>query len=275
MTAAAQPDQLLKIAVEVAREAAALAQRYRVEGIGDVGIKSTTTDIVTAADRAVERLIVGLFRERRPGDAVLGEEFGAQHVGESGPSEASAVRWVVDPIDGTVNYVYGLEHYAVSIAAEVDGVSVAGVVTNAATGQEWTALRGGGAWRDGRRLTGSNQTDLGQALLATGFGYHPARRAYQAQVLAHVLPRVRDVRRFGAASLDLCLVAEGQVDVYYETGLNAWDHAAGGLIATEAGLRVAGLRGAAASSTMVVAAPPALFEPLQDLLTSLAADAGP
>lgn len=271
MTATTQADELLGIAVEAAREAAALAQKYRAEGIGDVGTKSTSTDIVTAADRAVERLIAAFLRERRPDDAVLGEEYGAQANGAA----SGRVRWVVDPIDGTVNYFYGLDQYAVSIAAEVDGVSVAGVVRNAATGQEWTATRGGGAWRDGRRLTGSTQTELGQALVATGFGYDPARRAYQARVLAEVLPRVRDLRRFGAASLDLCLAAEGRVDAYYEKGLNPWDHAAGGLIATEAGLRLGGLRGQPPSPAMVVAAPPALYQPLLDLLASVDADGGP
>ncbi len=151
----------------------------------------------------------------RPGDAVLGEEYGEAGTGR----RPGTVRWIVDPIDGTVNYLYGLPHYAVSLAAEVDGEVVAGVVRNAATGEEWTATAGGGAWRDGRRLTGSPATDLGQALVATGFGYDAARRAHQAAVLAELIPRVRDIRRFGAAALDLCLAAEGRVDAYYEKGL--------------------------------------------------------
>jgi myo-inositol-1(or 4)-monophosphatase len=185
------------------------------------------------------------------------------------------VRWVVDPIDGTVNYVYGIPHYAVSIAAEVDGVAVAGVVRNVETGEEWTAVRGGGAWRAGVRLTGSGETVLDRALIATGFGYAAARRAHQAGVVAHLLPRVRDIRRFGAASLDLCAAAEGRVDGYFEKGLGPWDHAAGGLIAQEAGLRVTGLRGAAAGPELVLAAPEGLYQHLHDLLVTLDADGGP
>ena len=211
--------------------------------------------------------MIDALRSYRPDDAVLGEESG----GDGG----GPVRWILDPIDGTVNYLYDLPVYAVSLAAEVDGTVVAGVVRNAATGREWTAVRGGGAYRDGRRLTGSTVTDLAQALLATGFGYDPARRAYQARVLAELLPRVRDVRRFGAAALDLCLAAEGAVDVYYEKGLNLWDHAAGGLVAAEAGLRVTGLAGAPPGPDLVLAAPPALYDALHDRLVALDATGGP
>jgi myo-inositol-1(or 4)-monophosphatase len=164
--------------------------------------------------------------------------------------------------------------YAVSLAAEVDGVVVAGVVLNAATGEEWTAVRGGGAHRDGRRLAGSTATDLSQALVATGFGYDAARRAHQAAVLARLLPRIRDIRRIGAASIDLCLAAEGLVDAYYEKGLNAWDQAAGGLVAAEAGLRVTGLSGAPPGPDLVLAAPPALYDQLHDLLATLDAAGG-
>jgi myo-inositol-1(or 4)-monophosphatase len=271
----ADPEELLAVAVDVARQAAALAVARRADGIGEVGTKSTATDLVTAADRAVERLIVELLRERRPGDEVLGEEYGGgEHGGgpEVGPDR---IRWVVDPIDGTVNYVYGLPHYAVSVAAEVRGEAVAGVVVNAPSGEEWTAVRGGGAWRDGHRLVCSQVADLGQALVATGFGYDAARRAHQAGVLPHLLPRVRDIRRFGAASIDLCFAAEGRVDAYFEKGLNAWDHAAGGLVAVESGLLVAGLRGQPPGPAMVLAASPALFPALHALLVELDADGGP
>lgn len=266
-----KPAELLEIAVSVAREAARTAREMRSVGITDVGTKSTATDVVTAADRAVERQITAALRRVRPQDAVFGEEYGDAG-GAGGPG---SVRWIVDPIDGTVNYLYGLPQYAVSLAAEVDGEVVAGVVCNAATGDEWTATRGGGAWRAGRRLFGSSRTDLAQSLIATGFGYHPDRRAHQAKVLAGLIHHVRDVRRFGAASLDLCLAAEGGVDAYYEKGLNPWDHAAGGLIAREAGLRVGGLNGAPPGPDLVVAAPPALFAPLHDLLASLGAAEGP
>jgi myo-inositol-1(or 4)-monophosphatase len=185
------------------------------------------------------------------------------------------VRWVLDPIDGTVNYLYGLPQYAVSLAAEIDGEAVAGVVINAATGDEWTAVRGGGAWRGDRRLHPSTRTRLDQSLVGTGFGYDAKRRAHQGAVVAQLITRVRDIRRFGAAALDLCAVAEGTLDAYFEKGLNAWDHAAGGLIAAEAGATVSGLRGAAPGLDMVVAAPPAIFGPLHDLLVELDADSGP
>lgn len=145
------------------------------------------------------------------------------------------MRWIVDPIDGTVNYLYGLPYSAVSLAAEVDGVVVAGVVRNVSTGEEWTATAGGGAWRDGVRLRCSDEVDLGQALVGTGFGYDAGRRAHQAQVVAGLIAHVRDIRRLGAAALDLCLVAEGRLDAYFEKGLAAWDLAAGGLVAAEAG----------------------------------------
>jgi len=261
-------DQLLSIAVPVAREAAATARRMRAEAITDVETKSTRTDVVTAADRAVERQVVSSLRTIRPHDGVLGEEYG-----ENTP-ESGAVRWILDPIDGTVNYLYGLPAYAVSLAAEVDGVVLAGVVINAATGDEWTATRGGGAWRGGRRLRCSTRTDLSQVLLGTGFGYDAKRRAHQGAVLAQLITRVRDIRRIGVASLDLCSVGEGLLDAYYEKGLNPWDHAAGGLIAAEAGALVGGLEGAPPGLDMVVAAPPAIFGPLHDALVELDAAGG-
>jgi myo-inositol-1(or 4)-monophosphatase len=264
------PGELLGIAVRIAREAAATARRMRDEAITDVQTKSTDTDVVTAADRAVERQVVAALRAERPADGVLGEEYG-----DTTSSSGGAVRWILDPIDGTVNYLYGLPQYAVSLAAEVDGVVVAGVVRNAATGDEWTAIQGGGAWHGERRLTGSARTTLDQTLLATGFGYDAARRAHQGAVLAGLITRVRDIRRFGAASLDLCMAAEGSVDAYFEKGLNPWDHAAGGLVATEAGLRVSGLDGRAASKDLLIAAPPALFEALHDALAELDAAGGP
>ncbi|MGC4787621.1 inositol monophosphatase family protein [Micromonospora sp. DT178] len=266
------PAELLEIAVEVARDAAATAHRMRVEGVSVAATKSTVTDVVTAADRAVERQVIDALRRLRPGDAVLGEEYGA---GETGPVAPGGVRWIVDPIDGTVNYLYGIPHCAVSLAAEVDGEVVAGVVRNVSTGEEWTATVGGGAWRDGERLRCSTETDLGQALVATGFGYDPGRRAHQARVVAELIPHIRDIRRFGAAALDLCLAAEGRVDAYYEKGLAAWDQAAGALVATEAGLLVAGLGGLPAGPDLVIAAPAALFEPLHDRLADLDASGGP
>jgi myo-inositol-1(or 4)-monophosphatase len=269
METTTNPQDLLDVAIAVARIAAAAAQEHRTHGVADLGTKTTSTDLVTAADRAVERLITAEILARRPHDQVLGEEYG-----QTTP-DGTGVRWVVDPIDGTVNYVYGLPQYAVSIAAQVDGESLVGVVRNAVTGEEWTAIRDQGSWRDGRRLGGSVEVDLDHALVATGFGYAADRRAHQAEVMARVLPRVRDIRRFGAASLDLCFAAEGRVDAYFEKGLSAWDHAAGGLVARAAGLRVTGLRGAPPGPSMVLAAPEALYGPLHDLLVELDADGGP
>jgi myo-inositol-1(or 4)-monophosphatase len=264
----AEPKELLAVAVDVVRAAAALAARLRVDGVGEISTKSTPTDVVTAADKAVEEQVVADLRRRRPDDAVLAEETG-------GSAGSTAVRWILDPIDGTVNYLYGLPQYAVSLAAEVDGRVVAGVVHNPATGTEWTATHGGGAWRAGRRLAGSDVVDLGQALVGTGFGYDPARRAHQSRVLAGLLPRIRDIRRIGAASIDLCLAAEGALDAYYEKGLAPWDRAAGGLVAEEAGLLVTGLSGAPPGPDLVLAAPPAIHAALHDELLRLDAAGGP
>ncbi|MGH3735983.1 MAG: inositol monophosphatase family protein [Micromonosporaceae bacterium] len=264
-----QPDryELLELAVTLARQGGESARASRDRAVGDVATKSTPTDVVTAADRATERLIVDVLRDRRPGDAVLGEE--------SGHHDGSGVRWLLDPIDGTVNYLYGIPQYAVSLAAEVAGEVVAGVVRNPVTGEEWTAVAGGGAYRDGRRLTGSPVTELSQSLVATGFSYDAARRTHQARVLTGLLGRVRDIRRLGAAALDLCFAAEGRVDAFYEKGLAPWDLAAGGLIAREAGLLVTGLAGAPPGTPMVLAAPPAVHADLHELLVRYDAAGGP
>jgi myo-inositol-1(or 4)-monophosphatase len=281
-TVSAEPAALLDLALSVVRPAAELARSMRRAGVSGVTTKSTDTDVVTAADQAVERGIRAALAEARPGDRVLGEEFGSDPGPGPGTGSGPAVRWILDPIDGTVNYLYDLPQYAVSLAAEVAGTVVAGVVCNAATGDEWTATLGGGAYATGaggsgaaRRLSGSAQTRLGQALVGTGFAYDPARRGHQAAVVAGLITRIRDIRRFGAAAIDLCLVAEGRLDAYYERGLNEWDHAAGGLIAREAGVLVTGLGGAPADSTFVLAAPPALHPQLDERLGGLDAADGP
>jgi len=265
-----EPAELLTLAVSVARTAGELARSMRADGVGGITTKSTETDIVTAADRAVEQHIRAAIGAARPDDRVFGEEYGGARDAATG-----GVRWIVDPIDGTVNYLYGLPGYAVSLAAEVDGEIVAGVVCNAVNGQEWTAVRGGGAYTGSRRLTGSTQTRLAQALVATGFAYLPARREHQARVLVGLISQIRDIRRFGCAALDLCMAAEGVVDAYYEKGLSAWDHAAGGLIAAEAGLLVTGLAGAPPGPDLVIAAPPALHTQLHGRLVDLDAAGGP
>ncbi|WP_163552512.1 inositol monophosphatase family protein [Candidatus Frankia alpina] len=253
------PHLLLDVALTIAREAGELLARGREGTVAAETTKSSPTDVVTALDRASEALVAKRLGELRPGDGLLGEE-GSDSAGSTG------VRWIVDPLDGTVNFLYRLPNWAVSIAAEVDGEVVAGVVHAPTLGATYTAVRGGGAFRDGTALTGSTVTTLAGALVATGFGYLESSRAAQAAVLTRVVPRVRDIRRMGAASLDLCAAAGGLVDAYYERGLKPWDHAAGGLVAAEAGLRVGGLHGRPASEDLTVAAPPALFGPLTDLL---------
>ncbi|WP_239309634.1 MULTISPECIES: inositol monophosphatase family protein [unclassified Frankia] len=256
-----RPLELLELALAVAQEAGDLLLRGRAGTVAAESTKSSPTDVVTALDRASEELVGRRLREARPGDGLLGEE-GADDVGTSG------VRWIVDPLDGTVNFLYSLPNWAVSIAAEIDGTVVAGVVHAPAMGVTYTAALGEGSARNGAALTGSTVTDLSHALVATGFGYTVERRASQVTVLTRVLPRVRDIRRMGAASLDLGAAAAGLVDAYYERGLHPWDHAAGGLIATEAGLRVGGLHGRPVSNDLTIAAPPALFDALHDLLAA-------
>ncbi|MGH3355459.1 MAG: inositol monophosphatase family protein, partial [Nocardioidaceae bacterium] len=188
--------------------------------------------------------------------------------GEEGGSTggSSRVRWVVDPIDGTVNYLYGIPSYAVSIAAEVDGDIAVGVVHNPVSGETWTAVAGEGAWLDDRSVTVGSRTEPGHALVGTGFAYDVPRRTRQARSVAALLPQVRDIRRLGSAAMDLCGVGTGRLDAYVEQGLMPWDLAAGGLVAREAGARVGGLRGAAAGEQLVVAANPALWDNLHDLL---------
>jgi myo-inositol-1(or 4)-monophosphatase len=252
-------EELLTLALDVAREAGELLLRGRAAGVTAESTKSSPTDVVTALDRASEELVATRLREARPDDGLLGEE-GSDDRGTSG------VRWIVDPIDGTVNFLYNLPNWAVSLAAEVDGEVVAGVVLAPALGRTYTALRGGGAALDGVPLRVSAVDSLPMALVGTGFGYTVPRRTAQINVLTRVIPKVRDIRRMGAASLDLCAVAAGTLDAYYERGLKPWDHAAGGLVATEAGAVVGGLDGAAPGEDLYVAAPPALFEALVALL---------
>lgn len=258
------PAALLELATSTAADAAALI----VDGLSRartmVGTKTTGTDMVTEMDKASEALILGRLAAERPNDAVLGEE-GTDRSGTTG------VRWIVDPIDGTTNYLYGHPGFAISIAAEIDGEIALGVVHDPLHGEVFTAIRGQGAIRNGLRINASSETNLSHALVATGFSYEPDRRRRQAAVLGKIIGSVRDIRRMGAASVDLCSVACGRVDAYYERGLQPWDHAAGALIATEAGALVGNLSGGAAEFDFCLAAPPALFDALRELL--VAADA--
>lgn len=264
-------DELHDIAVAAAREAGALVLEGRRGRIDVAATKSSATDVVTEMDRASERLLVDRILSQRPDDGILGEE-GADHIGSSG------VRWVLDPIDGTVNYLYGLPEWAVSVAAEIDGITVVGVVEAPALGETYVATQGRGARLHDKHgvhdLRVNDPVTLEQALVATGFGYRVERRVAQARVVEQVVPRVRDIRRGGACSVDLCSVAAGRVDAYYERGPMAWDLAAGGLVATEAGARLEGLHGKAAGEDLIVAAGPGLFPALHDLLADLGADTG-
>lgn len=246
-------DELLELALGVAREAAELVRTRRERGVTVAATKSSITDVVTEADRASEALILERILSARPDDGILGEE-GSNTAGTSG------VRWVVDPIDGTVNYFLGLPQYAVSIGVEVDGVVQVGVVVNAATGAEFTAVKGRGATADGRPIAVREQVPLERAVVSTGYSYEPPVRARQAGAVAGLVVRVADIRRFGSCALDLCALASGQSDGYVEEGCMPWDHAAGGLIAEEAGAVVEVLTGASGRALVVAAPAPAYPE---------------
>ena len=257
----AEAAQLADLAVSAAEAAAEVALERRRSGLL-VGTKSTPTDLVTDADRAAEATLVDQLLTARPDDGVLGEE-GAEREGTSG------IVWVIDPIDGTTNFVYDHPGWSVSVAACAEGKPLAAAVVVPSLRRTYRAARGGGAYEDGRRLRLGEPPQLAGARVATGFGYDAARRAVQADVLRGLLPRVRDVRRMGAASVDLCSVAAGRVDAYYEWGLSPWDMAAGWLVATEAGAVVTDLSGRDPSAEMVIAAPPALHRDLSALLGEL------
>jgi myo-inositol-1(or 4)-monophosphatase len=256
--------ELGRLAIELAEGAAAVVRQASGADLS-VGAKSTDTDLVTQVDQATERWLVDQLAAARPDDAVLGEEGG-------GRPGTSRVRWVLDPIDGTVNFVLGLPLYAVSVAAEVDGVVVAGAVCNPASRETFHARLGGGAHLGDVRLTGPREVPLHRAVVGTGFGYQAAMRARQVAVVAPLLPRVADLRRLGAASLDLCFLAAGRLDAYFEAGLNPWDHAAGGLVAAEAGCVVSGLRGRPPSQLFYAATGAALAPEFFELLEAVGAD---
>ncbi|WP_405978209.1 inositol monophosphatase family protein [Streptomyces sp. NBC_00158] len=251
--------ELLDVAQEAARRAGDLLRDGRPADLAVAATKSSPIDVVTEMDIAAEKLITGVLAERRPADGLLGEE-GADSPGTSG------VRWVVDPLDGTVNYLYGLPSWGVSIAAEYRGETVVGVVAAPMRGETYHAVLGGGAWSGTARLACRPAAPLDRALIATGFGYLQTRRAHQAEVAARIIPVVRDIRRGGSAALDLCDVAAGRLDGYWERGLNPWDLAAGELIAREAGALTGGRPSEPASGELALAATPAVFAPLQLLL---------
>lgn len=270
------PQTLRAVAEQLATEAAAFVRTRRAEVFGaapaaaaaqtgSIQTKSTPTDPVTVVDTETERLLRERLAERRPGDHILGEEEGGSAV--AAPGEPV---WVIDPIDGTVNFVYGIEAYAVSVGVQIDGVSVAGAVANVATGELYSGAVGHGATvtRDGvsTALRCNTIDDLSLALLGTGFSYEAEQRRRQAAVLAALLPGVRDVRRIGSCALDLCMVAAGRLDAYFEDDVHVWDWAAGAVIASEAGvvLRLPASTGDA--QDVLVAAAPGVAAALDEAL---------
>ena len=240
---------------DVAREAAVaagqvlLAERSRVRAEGATATKSSVTDPVTRADIAAQRAVADVVTAARPRDGILAEE-GLDRPGSTG------WRWIVDPLDGTVNYLYGRDEWAVSIAVQApSGATAAAVVLAPALGLTCTAVLGEGCWLDGQRMTVRDCADLATAVIGTGFSYGAATRADQAAMLARLLPQVADIRRCGSAALDLVAVATGRADAFYEDDLAPWDWAAGALLASEAGAVVTPLSPAANRSGVLAAAP--------------------
>jgi myo-inositol-1(or 4)-monophosphatase len=252
--------ELLSIAEDAARAAGAVLLERFGGPRREVRSKSTPTDLVSEADLEAERALRSFLAAQRPDDAVLGEEGGDRGAGTSG------VRWIVDPLDGTVNFLFGIPQWAVSVAcADGDGL-VAGVVLDPLRGEIFAATRDGPATRDGEPVDASSRGDLATAMVGTGFAYDAEVRVAQAEVAARVLPRVRDLRRMGSAALDLAWTACGRYDAYYERGLQPWDRAAGELLCARAGLELRELRAHGALPAGLLVAPAALAGPLGDLV---------
>ena len=250
---------LLSLAESIAREAGAGLLEAFAAGHRQVAVKSSPTDLVSEADLATERLIRERIAAARPADAIMGEE------GEDTPG-TSGLRWVVDPLDGTVNFLFGIPIWAVSVAVEDEAGAVAGVVFDPSRDELWAAARDGAATLDGVPVTPSARTDLGTALVATGFGYDTGVRERQAAVVARLIPEVRDIRRLGSAALDLAWTASGRYDAFFERGVQRWDVAAGRLICERAGLATCELAPMPPARKGLLACTPALLEPLRALL---------
>jgi myo-inositol-1(or 4)-monophosphatase len=251
-------DELLDVAHEAARAAACeLLARFGARQHG-VHAKSSPTDLVSDADVAAEHAIRAVLERRRPADAILGEEGGATGGGD--------LRWVIDPLDGTTNFLFGIPQFAVSVACEDADGALVGVVLDPVRDETFAATRSGRPTLDGAEVTGSARGELATALIATGFSYDAQTRSLQAAVLSRVLPRVRDIRRAGAAALDLAWCACGRCDGYYERGVKPWDVAAGGLLAARAGLEVRTLAAGGDGPEGLLAAPPAVVDELLGLV---------
>jgi myo-inositol-1(or 4)-monophosphatase len=253
------PGALREIAEAVAREAGHQLRDAFAGPRLNVTAKSSPTDLVSEADHAAERLIRERLRAARPDDGFLGEE-GGDAEGTSG------LRWIVDPLDGTINFLFGIPQWAVSIACEDAGGTLAGVVYDPMRDELWTAERDGPALLDGAPIEGSDRADLATTMVATGFGYDAEVRAFQAEVLARLLPRVRDIRRFGSAALDLAWTAAGRYDAFYERGLNAWDLAAGALLCARAGLAVRELAPSPPAAGGILVAPHSVVDELAGIV---------
>jgi myo-inositol-1(or 4)-monophosphatase len=249
-------DDLRALAEAIAREAGAQLLDAFAGPAVDVSTKSTPTDLVSAADEAAQALIHARLTAARPDDGFLGEE-GGDSEGRSG------LRWVVDPLDGTSNFLFGVPQWAVSIAVEDADGAVAGVVFDPPRGELWSAVRGGPAMLDGRPVSGSTRDDLARALVATGFGYDADVRRAQAATVLDLLPDVSDMRRFGAAALDLAWCAAGRFDAFYERGVKHWDVAAGSLLCECAGLAVEPLAAAPPQGAGILVASRGLIDELR------------
>jgi myo-inositol-1(or 4)-monophosphatase len=261
----APPDaaELLVLARRLAVQAGRMVRDGRAQaGVSAALTKSTATDVVTEFDTASEALIVGGILAARPHDGIVGEE-GTDTPGSSG------VDWLIDPIDGTTNFLYGLPGWAVSIAARTQAGTQVGVVYVPTLDELFTATAGGGAFLNDEPIRCSATDDVSLALVASGFSYSAERRAVQAQRIALMMPQIRDMRRFGAAAPDLCNVAAGRVDVYFEQWLGPWDLAAGELIARESGCVTGSLDGGPVRPSSVLVANPALFGPMQRLIAEI------
>ena len=254
---AADPHELLAVASEAALAAGGLLrERFEAGRERRIGSKSTPTDPVSEADLAAQRTIRALIGERRPADAFLAEEEGADEAGSSG------LRWIVDPLDGTVNFLYGIPQWSVSVAVRDERGTLAGVVHDPMAGETFAAVRGEAPWRNGVALASrvDDAPPLAQSLVVTGFAYAATTRAEQGEVIARLLPAVRDIRRFGSAALDLVGTAMGRFDAYFERGVKAWDTTAGELVCTSVGLAVRAIPDG------ILVAPPALADELETIV---------
>ena len=256
-------NDLLALAQRLAREAGNHARLGRSQGMHVVGTKLTDTDMVTKFDRESEAMIIAGLRAARPDDSIVGEEGGG-HRGNSG------IEWHVDPIDGTTSFMYGLPSWCVSIGAQDSNGSMVGAVYLPDLDEMFAAVRGGGATLNGRPISCSTLTDVSKALVATGFSYTPAHRTVQSHRVTEFIHRIRDIRRMGAAAVEICFVACGRLDAYFEENLHSWDVVAAELIAREAGARSGDFEGGPMHPAEVLVAGPGIFDSLSAFLAESA-----